>query len=166
MRHWSAAGAVVDRPADTTGGTPYARGGGAAMVRRAAEGFYRLVRGDRDLARLFAADPDALRWHQAAQLARVLGGPDWYPAQGLSEAYLPLVVPAAQYHRAGFYLVRAVDQQVAYRPAVVAVASALGARRCRIIAGLAASRAVAVMALESAGLLPPPGDLHAPVGRR
>jgi hypothetical protein len=156
---------VVDRPADTTGGTPYGHGGGAATLRRAAAGFYRLVRGDRDLARLFAADPDALRWHQAAQLARVLGGPDWYPAQGLSEAYLPLVVPAAQYHRAGFYLVRAVDQ-VAYRPAVVAVASALGTRRCRIIAGLAASRAAAVMALENAGPLPPPGDLHTPVDRR
>jgi hypothetical protein len=151
MRHWSGAGAVVDRAADGDGDSPYAHAGGVATVRRAVSGFYRLVRGDRDLARLFAAEVDALCWHQGAQLARVLGGPDWYAAEGVSEAYLPLVVPAEHYHRAGFYLVRAVDEQVSCRPAVVAVALALGARQCRIIGGLAASRAAAVMAMEGAG---------------
>jgi hypothetical protein len=162
MSYGYEAGAVVDRAAH--GDSAYVHAGDAATLRRAAAGFYRLVRGDAGLARLFAADPDALRWHQAAQLAQVLGGPDWYPALLGSPAYLPLVVPAAQYHRAGFYLVRAVDL-VSPRPAVVTVAWALSAGRCRIIAGLAASRAATVMALQSAEPPPPSaGELDVPAG--
>jgi hypothetical protein len=98
--------------------------------------FYRLVLGDDELRRYFAAaDLADLYWHQAAQLTRTLGGPDWYQATGASGAYLPVVVPAPLFHRSAFYLVRAVDQGAGSREVVAPVALALAARTCRIIGG-------------------------------
>lgn len=116
-------------------GSAYVCVGGAAVVDEVVGRFYRLVLDDGDLRGYFGVEVAELRWHQAAQLARALGGPDRYGAAGVPERYLPLLVPAELFHRSAFYLVRAVDCAGAGREAVAWVAWALSARRCRIVGG-------------------------------
>lgn len=127
-------GEVAVRESAADAGSPYTQAGGAAAVRDMVVRFHRLVFPDSDMCAYFGAGVAGLRWHQSAQLTRVLGGPDWYQATGVSTRYLPLVVPAMLFHRAAFYLVRAVDG-AGSREAVLAVAAALADGSCRIIGG-------------------------------
>lgn len=134
-------GEVAVQEATADAGSPYAQAGGAAGVRDMVVRFHRLVFPDSDMCAYFGAvGVTELRLHQSAQLTRVLGGPDWYQATGVSARYTPLEVPAMLFHRAAFYLVRAVDEcgrPAGSREAVLAVAAALADGSCRIIGGLA-----------------------------
>lgn len=142
MRAESSTVAVAAGRVVAGAGSTYEEVGGPAGVQRIVAHFHQLVFDDTDLPRYFGADPADLRWHQAAQLTRVLGGPDWYVATGRSGVYRPLVVPAELYHRSAFYLVRAVDVEAGCRETVAVVASAVAAARCRIIGGFPVPGAV------------------------
>lgn len=131
------------------GGTaPAAAGSGSAhrpvdrlpAVRRVVTDFYRLARDDRGLRQYFRADLDELERHQVAQLAAVLDGqPHRSP---VLDWIRPLPMPPALYHRAAFYLVRALDHVYACHDVVMTVASALAGGRCRIIGGEQVPRAL------------------------
>lgn len=129
-------------PAAAGSGSAHRRVEDPPAVRRVVTGFYLLVRDDRELRPYFRADLDELERHQVAQLRYVLEGPDRPRPMVPPDGGRPLGMPPELYHRAAFYLVRALDHEHACREVVMTVASALAGRRCRIIGGDQVPRAV------------------------
>lgn len=82
----------------------YDRIGGAPAVTELVDRFYRLVLDDPDLRPYFGAELGRLKFHQAALLTGVLGGPDRYAGRDLGEAHRDLGVSREHYRKVALYL--------------------------------------------------------------
>ncbi|HKT02445.1 MAG TPA: group 1 truncated hemoglobin [Rugosimonospora sp.] len=83
----------------------YERVGGGPALQEAVDRFYRRLLDDPELAGYFPGDLTALKQHQAALLAQVLGGPSRYAGRDLAEAHATLGITATHFQKVVFYLV-------------------------------------------------------------
>lgn len=82
----------------------YDRIGGGPAVRELVERFYDRVLADKRLARYFTTDMHRLKWHQAALLTTLLGGPDRYQGRELGPAHQHLRIRRRHYGRVAHHL--------------------------------------------------------------
>jgi len=82
----------------------YERIGGGPAVKELVDRFYDRVLADKRLARYFTTDMARLKWHQAALLTTLLGGPDRYQGRELAAAHRPLRIRRRHYGRVAHHL--------------------------------------------------------------
>ncbi|MEV1286451.1 group 1 truncated hemoglobin [Micromonospora sp. NPDC049679] len=112
----------------------FERLGGAAAIKQAICRFYELVLADEELRPYFArADIGRLKTHQAALLARVLGGPDGYTGLDLASAHHCLGITDQQFQRVAAHLLTALRTTGATPEIVESVELTLTAARHTIV---------------------------------
>jgi len=86
--------------------TPYERIGGAPALRLAVDRFYAALLNDPDLRPYFEhVELGRLKAHQAALLAKVLGGPNGYAGRDLADGHRGLGISDDDYAKVGAHLV-------------------------------------------------------------
>lgn len=99
--------ATEPRPGNATKSSAYARLGGGRSVKTLVDRFYELVLNDPDLILYFdGVEMNGLKWHQAALLTSLLGGPGVYHGRSLDVAHKPLKICRCHYERVLYYLDR------------------------------------------------------------
>jgi hemoglobin len=136
----------ANRDITTDTRTAYERIGGGPAVKELVDRFYDRVLADKRLARYFTTDIHRLKWHQAALLTTLLGGPDRYQGRELGAAHQHLRIRRRHYGRVAHHLtgtmeamrlpsdvVRSVDETVAAVKDQIVAAPAWRRRMRRLI---------------------------------
>ena len=112
----------------------YERIGGGPAVKELVDRFYELVLADKRLARYFATDMQRLKWHQAALLTSLLGGPDEYKGRELGAAHKRLRIRRRDYDQVAFYLTCTMEAMSLPRDVVKSVATTVASVEDHIVA--------------------------------
>lgn len=109
-------------------------------IRAAVDEFYDRLLADRRLAHYFVAvDVARLRWHQAALLAALTGGPSRYPGRDLATAHAGLGITDEDFDLVVGHLVAALQQRGVGAEAIGQVGTALLAYREQVVDAAGAS---------------------------
>ena len=114
--------------------TPYERIGGGPALRIAVDRFYEAVLGDPDLAPYFGeVEMSTLKAHQAALLAKLLGGPDGYAGRDLADGHRGMGITDEHYSKVGGHLVGVLNGLSVPADIVGAIGQTLEAVRGQIV---------------------------------
>jgi hemoglobin len=114
--------------------TPYERIGGAPALRLAVDRFYAALLTDPELRSYFEhVELGRLRAHQAALLAKVLGGPDGYAGRDLADGHRGLGITDDDYTKVGAHLIGVLNDLGGPADIVTAVAEVLAGARSQIV---------------------------------
>jgi len=113
--------------------TIYQQLGAGPGIRKAVDAFYDRVQADTQLAHYFTGvDMERLRWHQAALLSTITGGPAKYEGRDLAVAHAHLDITAEDFMRVAAHLAAVLEAAGASTASVDAVIGALAAHKDEI----------------------------------
>jgi hemoglobin len=119
----------------------YERVGGGPALQEAVDRFYRRLLADPDLAGYFQGDLSALKQHQAALLAQVLGGPALYAGRDLAAAHASLGITPEQFQKVVFYLVGTLWELNAPMDIIMAVGLTVSSLQSQVVTASGAGAA-------------------------
>jgi hemoglobin len=125
--------AIADEDVARDTRSAYERIGGGPAVKELVDRFYDRVLADKHLARYFTTDMHRLKWHQAALLTKLLGGPDRYQGRELGAAHAALRIRRRHYVRVAHHLTGTMEAMRLPNDVVTSVAETAEAVKDQIV---------------------------------